>query len=58
MYFLILIYIPTISIIDARKSLESSKVQTLNKRMEHNCITDEPNKLAFDHFFSGIICFK
>jgi len=52
---LILIYIPTVSIIDARKTLESPIVQTLNKRIEQDFMTDEPNKLAFDHLFSGIM---
>jgi len=50
---LILIYIPTVSIIDARKALESPIVQTLNKRIEQDFMTNEPNKLAFDHLFSG-----
>ncbi|CAI6358011.1 unnamed protein product [Macrosiphum euphorbiae] len=38
---------------NARKSLESPIVQTLNKRIEQDFMTDEPNKLAFDHLFSG-----
>lgn len=37
---------------NARKSLESPIVQTLNKSIERD-ITNEPNKLAFDHLFSG-----
>lgn len=52
---LILIYILTVSIIDARKTLESPIVQTLNKRIEQELMTDEPNKLVFDHLFSGIM---
>jgi len=44
-------------IIDARKTLESSLVQSLNKSIEQDSITDEPNKSAFDHLFSGIIIY-
>ncbi|XP_022163960.1 uncharacterized protein LOC111029304 [Myzus persicae] len=36
---------------NARKRLETPKVQTLNKGIEQNCMTDEPNKLAFEHLF-------
>jgi len=49
---------PTVSIIDARKCLETPIVPTLNKRIEQDFMTDEPNKLAYDHLFSGIIHFK
>jgi len=34
-------------------------VQTLEKSIEQDLMTDEKNKLAFDHLFSGItICLK
>jgi len=55
LFILYIIY--TVSIIDARKTLESPIVQTLNKSIEQD-MTNEPNKLAFDHLFSGIIMFK
>jgi len=49
------ILINNIFIIGARKSLESPIVQTLKNNIEQDFKTDEPNKLAFDHLFSGII---
>jgi len=52
------ILINTIFIIDARKSLKSPIVQTLKNNIEQDFKTNKPNKLAFDHLFSGIILKK
>ncbi|XP_060848643.1 tubulin monoglutamylase TTLL4-like isoform X1 [Rhopalosiphum padi] len=38
---------------NTQTSLESPIVQPLNKKIEQDCMIDEPNKLAFDHLFSG-----
>lgn len=50
MYLFILIDLYTVSLTDARKSLESPI--DINKRIEQN---DKPNNLTFDHLFSSIL---
>lgn len=54
MYLFILIDLYTVSLTDARRSLESPI--GINKRIEQNVITDDkPNNLTFDHLFSSIL---
>jgi tubulin polyglutamylase TTLL4 len=33
-------------------------MQTINKSVEKNFLTEEPNKIVFNDLFSGILCFK
>lgn len=54
MYLFILIDLYTVSLTDARRSLESPI--GINKRIEQNVITDDKkNNLTFDHLFSSIL---